>query len=182
MLVCGLLAGCGGFTGLPLTAGLPIPDSDTTAAGLYEGYPAKLGEPCIQTGWPRTAIHQELFEELNAYRAEHGLVPLVYSFVLEQAIEIHVADMWQRQFFSHTNPEGETPGDRAMRFGFCHHYVGENLAAGQRNVQQAIQAWKNSPSHNANMLEPGYAYVGIGYFVDPTGRPYWGQTFAYKLP
>jgi len=182
LLVCCMLTGCGQVGTLPVAEEAADFDSDVLAVGLQENLPTVTGEPCLQVGLPRTTTHQELFEELNRYRAERGLAPLVYSAVLEQTIDAHVTDMWQRDFFSHINPDGENPGDRAMRFGFCHGYVGENLAAGQKTVQLAMQAWKDSPSHDTNMLESGYVYVGIGFFVDPTGRRYWGQTFAYELP
>ena len=73
---------------------------------------------------------------------------------------------------------GTLPDGRAADIGI----VGENIAAGQTNVPAVMEAWKNSPDHNENMLEPDYSYVGMGYFVDPTGRQYWGQEFAYDVP
>ncbi len=182
LLMCGMMAGCGELGTLPLAGDVPALESDVLAVELQEGYPADIGRPCILLGGPRTTTHQALLEELNGYRAEQGLAPLVYSKVLEQTIDAHVSDLWERGFFSHTNPDGEGPGDRAVRSGFCHTYVGENIAAGQKSIAQVMQAWKDSPSHDANMLEPEYVYVGIGFFVDPAGRHYWGQTFAYELP
>ena len=138
--------------------------------------------PCVALGEPSSAIHQAMFESLNQYRRENGLPPLIYSTRLEAAAESHLRDLWQRNFFSHTNPDGKGPGARAVAAGFCHQYVGENLAAGQTTVENAMQAWKNSPGHNANMLEPLYVYVGVSYSIDPSGRRYWAQEFAYELP
>lgn len=137
---------------------------------------------CADIGEPGTNVHQALFDALNAYRIENDLAPLVYSTTLETAADAMVADLYERNFFSHTNPDGDGPGDRALDAGFCHQYVGENIAAGQDTVSQVMQAWKDSPSHNLNMLEPDYVYVGMGYYTDPTGRRYWAQEFAYDLP
>lgn len=137
---------------------------------------------CAQFGQPASTTHRAMFDAINAYRAENGLKPLIYSKTLEAAADLHVQDLWQRRFFEHVNPDGQNPGDRAAAEGFCHRYVGENIAAGQLTVQAVMEAWKNSPGHNANMLEPEYTYVGMGHFIDPTGRPYWGQEFAYDVP
>ncbi len=155
-----------------------------TALGL-DGTQVASATPapaCAQFGQPASDVHLSMLQALNDYRAENGLKPLVYSKRLEAAANGHVQDLYLRKFFDHLNPDGKNPGQRALDAGFCHRYVGENIAAGQVTVQAVMQAWKNSPGHNANMLEPDYVYVGMGFFIDPTGRPYWGQEFAYDVP
>lgn len=148
-----------------------------------EDEPAGQSVPlCVEPGEPATPTHQAMFDALNAYRLEHGLSPLIYSKRLEAAADDQVRDLWQRGFFAHVNPDGKNPGQRAVAAGFCHQYVGENLAAGQMTIANAMTAWKNSPGHNANMLEPDYVYVGVSHSVDPNGRHYWAQEFAYELP
>lgn len=137
---------------------------------------------CYALGDPQTATHQALLDALNAYRIANGVEPLIYSRRLEAAADAMVLDLWERDFFAHVNPDGDGPGDRALAAGFCHKYVGENLAAGQRSIPAVMEAWKNSPGHNANMLEPRYKYVGVGFSVDANGRLYWAQEFAYQLP
>jgi len=139
-------------------------------------------EPCLDLGDPETTLQGWMFDALNDYRVNHGLSPLIYSKSLEAAADANLLDMYERGYFAHVTPEGLEPGDRAMELGFCHRYVGENLAAGQRTVAAAMRAWDNSPSHQLNMLEPNYVYVGLGHFRDPiTGRNYWAQEFAYHV-
>lgn len=139
-------------------------------------------DACVIPGKPATPVQRRMFRQLNEYRQEHGLEQLVYSKQLEAAAQVHLQDMCERGYFAHITPEGLTPGNRAMDSGFCHEYVGENLAAGQLTAKAALRAWDNSPSHQVNMLEPNYVYVGVGHFVDPvTGRQYWAQEFAYQL-
>lgn len=123
-----------------------------------------------------------MLEQLNAYRAQNGLEPLIYSKTLEAAANAQAKDLFARNFFDHINPDGKDPGDRALDARFCHKYVGENIAAGQTSVTAVMQAWKNSPHHNENMLDPDYVYVGMGYYVDPSGRQYWAQEFAFDVP
>lgn len=146
---------------------------------------AEVSDPqteCLLPGEPSTRLLERLFDDLNEYRQAHGLSTLVYSLQLEAVANAHLQDMYERGYFDHFTPEGLDPGDRAMEGGFCHKYVGENLAAGQRSVPAVMRAWDQSPSHQQNMLEPNYVYVGVGHFVDPlTGRQYWAQEFAYHV-
>jgi len=178
------MAGCDGSV-LPL---LQPPFEAASDAGngsgvvLAELAPTPEAPPCVQAGSPATEIQQAMFEAINRYRVSCGLEPLIYSKTLEAAASAHAEDLWVRDFFSHANPDGELPPDRALAAGFCHRYVGENLAAGQTTVEQMMDAFRASPSHDANMLEPQYVYVGMGFSVDPRGRRYWCQLFAFDVP
>lgn len=169
---------------------LPLPDNNneenladmllnpatTSAADI----PA--GQACLEIGEPSTEIRFQMLQAINNYRIQNGLDPLIYSESLERAISLHVEDLWERDFFDHTNPDGLNPGDRAMDAGFCHEYVGENIAAGQSSVIAVMKAWIDSPGHLANLLNADYVYVGMGHFTAPSGRQFWGQAFAYDVP
>jgi len=182
LALLGVIAGCGGSSS-PLPTGIvPALSADVTDSWPEDQLDSADAPLCARIEEPITPTHLSMHQELNRYRAENGLEPLLYSQTLETAADGHVEDLWLRGFFSHTNPDGEDPGDRAMRAGFCHWYVGENIAAGQTSVLHVMQAWKDSPHHNANMLEPQYVYVGMGFSTDAFGRQYWGQVFAYDLP
>ena len=176
-----VLWGCGGSSGLvPGSVGVPI---ETALAPLDTSLLSVGPAPsCVEVGQPGTSVHRSMFEALNLYRRQNGLDPLTYSKSLERAENAHVRDLWERNFFDHVNPDGFRPGDRALEAGFCHEFVGENIAAGQVSVEAVMDSWKNSPDHDENMLHPDFAYVGMGFFLDPTGRPYWGQLFAFDLP
>jgi len=123
-----------------------------------------------------------MHEALNAYRVRNGLSELLYSDSLETAADAHARDMYQRDFFSHENPDGETPLDRAVAAGFCQPMlVGENIAWGQgalTTVPEVQTGWENSPDHNANMLESDYAFAGMGHYVSPASGRYWVQVFG----
>ena len=164
----------GGGTPIEVALGQHQSGSEVLGSGAAEG--------CVAVGQPATRIHEAMIEALNLYRIQNGLRPLTYSRRLETAANSHVQDLWARDFFDHVNPDGLDPSDRAMEAGFCHPYVGENIAAGQASVEAAMRAWENSPPHEANLLEPDYVYVGMGHFVDPSGRQYWGQLFAFEYP
>ncbi len=163
----------------PLTSTTETTESST--ADLDAAAPIPEGD-CLGLADPSDATHQALFDALNEFRAANGLPALVYSERLQAAADAHARDLFERGYFAHINPDGENPGQRALEIGFCHEYVGENIAAGQKSVAAAQVAWENSPSHRENMLEPAYVYAGVGVFQDPTGRLYWAQEMAYNVP
>ncbi len=53
---------------------------------------------------------------------------------------------------------GPDEGRRATTYNT---YKGENLAVGYDTAEEAMQAWKVSPSHNAAMLDGNYRSIGI---------------------
>jgi hypothetical protein len=140
---------------------------------------------CLGLGIPEDFTHQAAFDALNLYREANGLPRLQYSVTLERAADADAKDMYVRNFFDHTNPDGLGPSDRAVAAGFCHPYVGENIAYGlnsMTDVNEVMIRWMNSPGHNENMLRPGFAYAGIGYYTMTDGLDrytYWVQLFAF---
>ncbi|MBI5535884.1 MAG: CAP domain-containing protein [Deltaproteobacteria bacterium] len=120
----------------------------------------------------------EVFNLLNQHRANNGVGPLSYDNNLEAAIEGHCHHMAAHDFFSHTAPEGavSSPWDRAALCGTS--ASGENIAVGQGSPAEVMDSWKNSPGHNANMLNGGFSRVGIGFYAGGSWGTYWGQIFG----
>lgn len=170
------MAGCVPGTNLPGSSG-----GGSSSGGSTSG----LSGGCLGLGDPTDARHLEAFNALNTYRQNNGLGTLQYSLTLQNAADAHAKDMHERNFFDHTNPDGDGPGDRAVAAGFCHQYGGENIAWGQNandTVSEVMTAWENSPGHNANMLRDGFEYVGIGIYIVTDGANtfyYWVQLFAF---
>ena len=95
---------------------------------------------CIAPGLPASKSHAALLKSLNRYRTQFGLNTLRYSKSLELAANEHARDMHARQFFSHVNPDGKRPGQRAVAAGFCHPYGGENIYAALNIKRRADNA------------------------------------------
>lgn len=60
--------------------------------------------------------------------------------------------------------------------------AGENLAYGFKSPEAFMGAWMKSNSHKTNILNPDYAYVGIGYFENYKGQVYLSQLFYTPMP
>lgn len=101
---------------------------------------------------------------MNEYRGQNGLPPVLMDPRLQESSEWKSEDMANNNYFSHTDSEGKDPFFRMRQFGYTHNtYLAENIAAGYETPQQTLDGWKNSPGHNAAMLDPVYKVAGVGY-------------------
>ncbi len=89
----------------------------------------------------------------------------------------HAEDMASQQYFSHTSLDGRTHGQRVTAAGYAWRAVGENIAAGQRDVDQVFDAWLQSAGHCANIMQPHFTEVAVAC-VAGSDRPYWVMTLA----
>lgn len=122
----------------------------------------------------------------NIERKKAGLNPLTKNTKLNASAVKKVDDMLSDQYFEHTSPGGKTAADLVKGRGYDFQVVGENLALGVFQTDQTlVQAWMNSPTHRANILNAKYteigAAVGIGEYK---GQRQWMavQHFAKPLP
>ena len=95
-------------------------------------------------GWEQAG--QQILALVNATRARPRscgasafgpAAPLGWNPLLGQAALAHSADMAERHYFDHVQPDGSVPADRATRAGYAWRVVGENIASGQRTPQEA---------------------------------------------
>lgn len=98
---------------------------------------------------------------INRERTGMGLMQLSFSLELRDLATDYAKDMFGRGYFSHFNPQGESPFDRMDHRKIEFTVAGENLALAP-NVFLAHQGLMNSPGHRANILSPDFKKVGIG--------------------
>lgn len=129
--------------------------------------------------WPTTGagapdpVLTELCLAVNEQRSLNGAPPLVLDAGMIRAAQLHAGDMVARDYFSHTNPEGLNVWDRLRLQGVVFVRSGENIAWGQRDVPAVMASWMGSAGHRANMLNPLYRRLGLGF-----AERRWVQTFA----
>ena len=111
----------------------------------------------------------------NAQRAAAGCGALVADPALAAVARAHSADMRDRHFFSHTNPDGLDPFDRAAAAGLSAR--AENIAYGQPDPAAVMDAWMNSAGHRANILDCSLTRLGVGV-AEGAGGPWWTQLFG----
>ncbi|GAA2517967.1 hypothetical protein GCM10010393_58650 [Streptomyces gobitricini] len=114
---------------------------------------------------------------VNAERAKVGCVPVRASRGLSALAGAYSEDMAERGFFSHTDPDGASPWDRAAKAG-VEGLAAENIARGQADARAVMESWMNSDGHRANILNCDYTRLGVGvHFAD--GGPWWTQNFGF---
>jgi len=108
----------------------------------------------------------DIITHTNKYRIEQGLAPLKPNTELTNAALERAKDMAHTQNFSHsiaTTTPGMTEGWGFIRkAGYpAAATLGENLAVEFNNASDVMSAWRNSPSHNANITNKKYSDIGI---------------------
>ncbi|GGS16189.1 hypothetical protein GCM10010284_57140 [Streptomyces rubiginosohelvolus] len=114
---------------------------------------------------------------VNQERAKVGCSPLSTSAPLTSLAQNFSEDMAARGFFDHTDPDGDTPWDRAAQAG-VQGLAAENIARGQADAQAVMEGWMNSEGHRANILNCDYKTIGIGVH-EGSGGPWWVQNFGF---
>lgn len=111
---------------------------------------------------------------VNKYRKENGLKELTLNSDLSNVAQIKAEDMQTNNYFSHTSPTYGSPFDMMKQFGISYQSAGENIAKGRKTPDAVVNAWMNSEGHKANILNPNYTQMGLGY---TNGTLYWCQMF-----
>lgn len=153
----------------------------STAANSSTGTTSTSSQPSTTTssGSSLQAQEQQAFTLLNQDRTANGLKPLKLNSSLLKLAENYAQDMINRNYFAHTNPEGQTPFDRMNQAGISYGYAGENIAI-NNSASGAETAFMNSSGHRANILNANYTEVGVGIRKASNGSLYVVQEFIGK--
>ena len=120
------------------------------------------------------SYEKEVVRLVNEIRVQNGLRELTYDWELSRVARYKSQDMKDNNYFSHTSPIYGSPFQMMKSFGITYKSAGENIARGQKSPQAVVNAWMNSSGHRANILNPSYRKIGVGYVA---GGNYWTQMF-----
>ena len=133
-------------------------------------------------------LEQEILTLVNQRRAQGAncggegnfgaAPPLVMNPALRCASRNHSKDMAVNNYFSHTNLQGQSPFVRMGLAGYSYSAAGENIAAGNATAAATMQQWMNSPGHCANIMNPNFQELGVGYHPGGSYGHYWTQKFG----
>lgn len=129
------------------------------------------------------AFIDRVLQLTNDERRKQGLAPLVQSDKLASSAHWKAEDMATKNYFDHSDQNGQDFIDRAEHYGFANWtFLGENIAAGQTTPEEVVAEWMASPGHRKNILKPQFKEIGIGYAVESrsTYRVYWVQEFGTR--
>lgn len=106
---------------------------------------------------------EELYKAINEYRQENNLTTLEKQRDLEYSAFHKALHMASYDYFAHESPNGYTMRSFITFSKISYQQAGENLALGFNTPQAVLEGWKNSPEHNAIILDSRYKYIGLGY-------------------
>lgn len=145
------------------------------------------GCPPVSDPVPLSRIERyemDAFNAVNDIRADNSLATLIMDPDARLVARAHSRDMIERDFFSHTNPDGFGPGDRLDNAGIPWEYSGENIAWNQGfddPPATAVEGWMDSPGHRANILDQNgdlaWTHTGMGVAISPDNAVYFTQVF-----
>ena len=125
---------------------------------------------------PQTEI--AIVEMTNAFRKDNKLAALKPNAALTAAARAFADYLGKSGKFGH-EADGRHPAQRAEAQGYRHCTVTENLALHldsrgfetKQLAHDAIEGWKASPGHRANMLRPHATEIGVGVVRAPDRHP-----------
>ncbi len=114
----------------------------------------------------------------NTYMAP--VEPLSWNYLLESSASSHARDMSQRKYFAHTSLSGKTIKNRIEDAGYTFsgmrtYAFGENIAMGQRSIEEVMKSWIKSEGHCKNMMNKNFREIGVA-----ESNLYWVQDFGMR--
>ena len=137
-------------------------------------------EPTCSDELTTTELAAQVVALGNIQRAEAGAAALVADATLTAVAEDYARTMATQGFIGHTDPEGNSVGDRVSNAGYEWIALAENLAYGPCTAERAIEGWMDSEGHRTNLLNPVYFETGVGVYRGGAYGMYWVQVFAAR--
>jgi uncharacterized protein YkwD len=113
---------------------------------------------------------------ISAYRRQHGLSAVTIDSSLMQVASHQAHAMASAGALSHT-----VGGSFASRISAAHRgFAAENIAAGAPDFSSALEMWKRSAGHRANLLKGAITQIGIASAQAPNSRykVFWALVMA----
>ena len=168
----------------PAAPGSQAPVTPATPAPATPGVVSPSGTVTSTNSCGLVSFQADVMRAVNAARAQArscaseakpAVTPLGWNNTLFAIAAAHSQDMAQRNYFSHTSPEGKTSGDRALLAGYRFSALGENIAAGQTGVDIVMAGWLASEGHCRNIMNAVFTEIAVACVA--TSRPmyptYW---------
>jgi uncharacterized protein YkwD len=132
--------------------------------GLVQPAASSGLEPCDEDPQAQAVVGR-----LNALRRDGeapcasatALAPLAWEARLASSAQQHATDLAQRDVVSHLDARQRNFSVRLREAGYAARGAGENLAAGQDSLEDALQSWLTSPAHCANLMRADFSDVGL---------------------
>jgi len=123
---------------------------------------------------------EDVVEMISRYRHQHGLSTVKVEPKLTAIAERQAKAMAASGIMDHN-----IAGPFVYRISGAHlGMASENLAAGTNNWAETFRLWRNSPDHNANLLQSRADSIGVAISRNGHTRykTFWAMVIAEKSP
>jgi uncharacterized protein YkwD len=103
---------------------------------------------------------QTILTIINQNRELIGLQPLSESRLLQESARSRTIDMKENNYFAHVDNSNNNIS-HFVSPEYNYYALGENLAFGYQSEEDLVNAWMESPTHRANILDAQYRDTGI---------------------
>ncbi|MDA7989960.1 MAG: CAP domain-containing protein [Gammaproteobacteria bacterium] len=161
-----------------------------------------------RSGFDPGLIESYIHNITNKIRIGSSLPLLIKDKKVREIAYMHSVDMSERRFFSHVNPDGMSPTDRANKAGYdttrrtrreIRKGLGENIlytstyrsihwygpiekynwfGSEEEIAERMMESWMNSKEHRENILNEKYRTIGVGVYIDKTETAFATQNFC----
>lgn len=111
-----------------------------------------------------SAAATDLFNRINALRAQRGLSPYAWNNQLAVAALAHSQDMASMGRIDHAGSDGSSPAQRIKAAGYNGRFASENIYGGEASVDDAWGYWSTDSNHLPNLISTQFADIGIGVY------------------
>jgi uncharacterized protein YkwD len=129
-----------------------------------------------------TQEEADVFNETNAYRKANNLPELLPDVKLVALARQRARDMAARDYFSHVSPEGadvfSTMRDEKITFWAAGENLARNNFPAKACATEAMNGWRKSAEHRANLLHPAFGHIGVGVALAKDGKRYITEVFT----
>lgn len=150
-------------SGLVLKIILPGSQADSRPTTIPSPTAPATEQPAPDAAVTASSMQQEMLGYMNAERAKVNASPLVLDQALSDGAYLKSADMATKGYFSHTSPTYGSPFAMMNSLGISYRTAAENIAM-HTTVKDAQEAFMNSPGHQANILNPAFGRLGLGFY------------------
>ncbi len=115
----------------------------------------------VLTAVAASLVPHDVIALANASRTSLGMMPLTENVRLREAAKNKADDMIKNDYFAHTSPKGVEPWYWIKQADYQYRAAGENLAINYTDATEQHEAWMNSATHRANILNLRYQEIGV---------------------
>ncbi len=117
----------------------------------------------IGSDWMVSTVLPAVIVQLtNEERSVDALGTLKRSDVLDAAAKLKAQDMANNGYFAHYSPTGVSPWFWFDEVSYNFIHAGENLAVHFTDSSDVVDAWMDSPTHRANIMNGNFTEIGVG--------------------